>query len=52
MMCLNILYERFGADFNQADQLFFDQIREEALADHAIHQAARVNINDDFRLVF
>ena len=52
MMCLNILYERFGTDFNQADQLFFDQIREEALADQAIHQAARVNTIDDFRLVF
>ena len=49
---LDVLNERFGTDFNQADQLFFDQIREEALADQAIHQAARVNTIDDFRLVF
>jgi type I restriction enzyme R subunit len=49
---IDVLNERFGTDFNQADQLFFDQIQEEALADHAIHQAARVNTIDDFRLVF
>ena len=47
-----MLNERFGTDFNQADQLFFDQIQEEALADQVIYQAARVNTIDDFRLVF
>ena len=49
---IDVLNERFGTDFKQADQLFFDQIQEEALADQAIHQAARVNTIDDFRLVF
>ena len=49
---IDVLNERFGTDFNQADQLFFDQIQEEALADQAIHQAAKVNTLEDFRLVF
>lgn len=49
---IDVLNERFGTDFNQADQLFFDQIQEEAMADQAIHQAARVNTLDNFRLVF
>lgn len=49
---IDVLNERFGTDFNQADQLFFDQIKEEAMADQAIHQAAQVNTLDDFRLVF
>ncbi|OEU67024.1 MAG: type I restriction endonuclease subunit R [Desulfobacterales bacterium PC51MH44] len=49
---IDILNERFGTDFNQADQFFFDQIQEEAMTDQAIHQAARVNTIDDFRFVF
>jgi hypothetical protein len=49
---IDVLNERFGTDFKQADQLFFDQIREEAMADKAIYQAAQVNTIDDFRLVF
>ena len=49
---IDVLNARFGTDFNQADQLFFDQIQEEALADESIHQAARVNTLEDFRLVF
>ena len=32
---IDILNERFGTDFNQADQLFFDQIVEAAIADEA-----------------
>jgi len=49
---IDVLNDRFGTDFNQADQLFFDQIQKEALADQAIYRAARVNTIDDFRLVF
>ena len=30
---IDIVNERFGTDFNQADQLFFDQIVEAAMAD-------------------
>src|SRR5207244_2260072 len=35
---IDIVNERFGTDFNQADQLFFDQIVEVALADEALKQ--------------
>ena len=44
--------ERFGTDFNQADQLFFDQIVAAAMADEGLRQAAAVNPGDKFELVF
>lgn len=44
--------ERFGTDFTQADELFFNQIREEAVGDEVLRQAATVNTIDNFRLVF
>ena len=49
---IDIVNERFGTDFNQADQLFFDQIIEAATADEALRQAAVVNPGDKFELVF
>ena len=49
---IDALNERFGTDFNQADQLFFDQIVEAALADEGVQQAAAVNPGDKFNLVF
>lgn len=49
---IDILNERFGTDFTQADQLFFDQIQEEAVANEDLRQAASVNSMDDFRYVF
>lgn len=49
---IDIVNERFGTDFNQADQLFFDQIVEAAMADEALKQAAVVNPEDKFELVF
>jgi len=49
---INILNERFGTDFNQADQLFFDQIVEVAISDEGLKQAAAVNPGDKFELVF
>jgi type I restriction enzyme R subunit len=49
---VDIVNERFGTDFNQADQLFFDQIVEAAMADDGIRQAAAVNPGDKFELVF
>ena len=49
---IDIVNERFGTDFNQADQLFFDQIVEAALADDSLRQAAAVNPGDKFELVF
>lgn len=47
-----ILNERFGTDFTQADQLFFDQIQEEAVESEPLQKAAAVNSKEDFRYVF
>ena len=49
---IDILNERFGTDFTQADQLFFDQIQEEAVESDVLRQAAVTNSKDDFRYVF
>lgn len=47
-----LVNEQFGTDFNQADQLFFDQIVEVAVRDASLQQAAAVNPSDKFELVF
>ena len=44
------LNERFGTNFTQADQLFFDQIRTSAEIDEGIVEAARANGLSDFSL--
>lgn len=49
---IDILNERFGTDFTLADQLFFDQIQEEAVENDALQKAAATNTKDDFRFVF
>ena len=49
---IDIVNGRFGTDFNHADQLFFDQIVEAAIADEALKQAAAVNPEYKFELVF
>jgi type I restriction enzyme R subunit len=49
---IDVVNERFGTDFTEADQLFFDQIMEAALADESLQQAAQVNPVDKFALVF
>jgi type I restriction enzyme, R subunit len=49
---IELVNERFGTDFNQADQLFFDQIIEAAVTDDGLRQAAVVNPEDKFELVF
>ena len=49
---IDIVNERFGTDFNQADQLFFDQIVEAAVGDEGLRQAAEANPEDKFELVF
>ncbi len=51
-LLINLLNDRFGTDFKPADQLFFDQIREEAAADSALRQAAKVNTLENFKFVF
>lgn len=49
---IDILNERFGTDFTQADQLFFDQIQEEAVESESLRIAAAANSKEDFRTVF
>lgn len=49
---IDIVNDRFGTDFNPADQLFFDQILETAIKDDGLKQAAAVNPGDKFELVF
>ena len=49
---IDIVNERFGTDFNQADQLFFDQIVEAAIEDDGLRHAASVNPADGFALLF
>ena len=49
---IDIVNERFGTDFNQGDQLFFDQIVEAAVGDDELQRAAAVNPGDKFELVF
>ena len=49
---IDILNERFGTNFTQAEQLFFDQIQQEAIESDALQKAAATNSKDDFRYVF
>ena len=49
---IDIVNARFGTDFNQADQLFFDQVVEAAMTNEGVQQAATVNPGDKFALVF
>ena len=46
------LNERFGTDFTEADQLFFDQIKASAERDEKIVEAATANTFENFRAVF
>jgi type I restriction enzyme R subunit len=49
---IDTINERFGTDFTQADELFFHQLREEAIGDENLRQAATANTLDNFRYVF
>ena len=49
---IDILNERFGTEFKPADQLFFDSIREDAVADSNLRQAALANTMENFSYVF
>jgi len=49
---IQILNERFGTEFRAADQLFFDSIREDALADSDLRQVALANTMENFGYVF
>jgi len=49
---IDILNERFGTEFKPGDQLFFESIREDALADADLRQAAVANTMENFGYVF
>ncbi|MCP2040056.1 type I restriction enzyme R subunit [Neisseria sp. HSC-16F19] len=46
------LNERFGTEFTAADQLFFDQVRETAVANEELRQAGMANSMENFAPVF
>jgi type I restriction enzyme, R subunit len=49
---IDILNERFGTEFKPGDQLFFDSILEDAVADSSLQQAAMANTMENFGYVF
>ena len=49
---IDILNERFGTEFKPGDQLFFDSIKEDAVTDDSIRQAAIANDKENFGYVF
>lgn len=49
---IDILNERFGTEFRPGDQLFFDSIKEDAVADMSLRQAALANTMENFGYVF
>ena len=49
---IDILNERFGTEFKPGDQLFFDSITEDAIADSSLRQAATANSMENFGYVF
>ncbi len=49
---IDILNERFGTEFKPGDQLFFESIREDAVADTNLRQAAVANTMENFGYVF
>ena len=46
------LNERFGTEFTPADQLFFDQVKETAVANEQLRQAVMANSLENFEPVF
>ena len=49
---INILNERFGTDFEEADKLFFDQLEAELMEDETLQIQAKVNKIDTFKFAF
>ena len=47
---IEILNDRFGTNFTEADRLFFEQVKEEAKADGDVRQKATANTFDNFSL--
>lgn len=49
---INVLNDRFGTEFEEADKLFFDQIEAELMEDETLQIQARVNKIDTFKFAF
>ncbi len=49
---IDLVNERFKTDFTKADELFFDSVREDAINDAHVRDAAKVNTLDSFSYVF
>lgn len=49
---IDVVNERFGTDFTEADQLFFDQIIEAAVEEESLKEAAAANPQEKFSLLF
>ncbi|NTU49709.1 MAG: DEAD/DEAH box helicase family protein [Desulfobulbaceae bacterium] len=49
---INLLNDRFGTDFTEADKLFFDQIEQEMILDEKLGLQARSNTIDNFKYGF
>ncbi|MFK5987181.1 MAG: type I restriction endonuclease [Pseudomonadota bacterium] len=49
---IDVLNERFGTEFEEADRLFFEQIETELLEDATLQTQARVNKLDTFKYAF
>jgi len=49
---IDLLNERFGMEFGDRDQLFYDTVKQDALSDGSIRQAAEVNPLENFGFVF
>lgn len=49
---VDVINERFGTDFTDADQLFFDQIIEAAVEEESLKEAAAANPQEKFSLLF
>src|SRR5262249_17813772 len=49
---IDVINDRFGTEFTDADQLFFDQILEAASSDESLKEVAQANPEDKFTLVF
>ena len=49
---IEILNERFGTEFTEADRLFFEQIEKELIEDENLKKSAKVNKIDNFKFAF
>jgi len=49
---VNILNDRFGTEFEEADKLFFDQIEAELMEDEKLQVQAKANKLDTFKYAF